>query len=61
MQLSKMRANNVVDYFNSNGIDKKRLTSKWFGEQNQVNNCGQDCTEEQHKLNRRVELIPHFN
>lgn len=57
MELSKSRSRSVVNYFLNKGIDNSRLTSMWYGEKNQANNCGENCTEDQHQLNRRVELI----
>jgi len=56
MDLSQKRANIVVDYLVANGIDKKRLTAKGFGETQVSNRCGNnvDCSDEEHKQNRRT-------
>jgi outer membrane protein OmpA-like peptidoglycan-associated protein len=56
--LSQRRAAAVIDYLITKGIDATRLTAKWFGETNLVNNCapGIQCTEAQHQLNRRTEF-----
>lgn len=56
MDLSQKRANTVVDYLVSKGIDKKRLTAKGFGETQLINKCGNgvDCSDEEHKQNRRT-------
>jgi outer membrane protein OmpA-like peptidoglycan-associated protein len=57
--LSEKRAKNVLDYFISKGIEKSRLSSKGMGESKVINRCknGVDCSEEEHKLNRRTEFI----
>jgi outer membrane protein OmpA-like peptidoglycan-associated protein len=56
MDLSQKRANTVVDYIVSKGIDKKRLTAKGFGESQILNRCanGVDCSDEEHGQNRRT-------
>jgi outer membrane protein OmpA-like peptidoglycan-associated protein len=58
-QLSINRAQNVMKYFIDNGIEKIRLSSQGFGETNLLNRCenGVDCSEEEHKLNRRTEFM----
>ena len=56
MWISERRANRVIDYLLSKGIASSRLTGKWFGENNPVVKCA-ECTEDQHQMNRRVELI----
>lgn len=56
MELSQKRANIVVDYLVANGIDKKRLTAKGFGETQVSNRCrnGVECSDAEHKQNRRT-------
>jgi len=56
MDLSQKRANAVVDYIVSKGIVKKRLTAKGFGETQLTNKCanGVDCSDEEHRQNRRT-------
>jgi len=56
MDLSQKRANTVVDYLVSKGIDKKRLTAKGLGETQLINKCanGVDCSDEEHRQNRRT-------
>ncbi|MFL5752437.1 MAG: tetratricopeptide repeat protein [Bacteroidia bacterium] len=56
MELSQKRAATVVDYLVANGIDKKRLTGKGFGESQVANRCinGVDCSDAEHKQNRRT-------
>jgi len=57
LRLSNNRANAAVDYLANNGINRKRLRSIGFGERVPLVNCGTDCTEEEHSINRRVEFI----
>lgn len=56
--LSQSRANAVVNYLVSKGINKNRLIAKGFGESRLVNNCadGVNCSEAQHQKNRRTEF-----
>jgi outer membrane protein OmpA-like peptidoglycan-associated protein/tetratricopeptide (TPR) repeat protein len=56
MDLSQKRANAVVNYMVSKGIDKNRLSSKGFGETQLTNRCGNgvDCSDEEHRQNRRT-------
>jgi outer membrane protein OmpA-like peptidoglycan-associated protein/tetratricopeptide (TPR) repeat protein len=56
MDLSQKRANTVVDYLINKGIEKKRLTAKGFGETQLTNKCanGVDCSDEEHRQNRRT-------
>ncbi len=56
MELSQKRANTVVEYIVANGIDKKRLVAKGFGETQLSNRCANnvDCSNEEHKQNRRT-------
>jgi len=51
--LSENRAKAVMDYLVSKGIDKKRLTSKGYGDTKpKVENA---VTEEDHQKNRRTD------
>lgn len=54
LELSKKRAQSVVDYLISSGIDKKRLIPKGYGESNPI---ADNNTEEGRKKNRRVEFV----
>lgn len=56
--LSDKRANSVVKFFESHGIEIKRMTAIGFGEELHLNNCsnGVDCTKAEHARNRRAEL-----
>ncbi|TNE59064.1 MAG: OmpA family protein [Bacteroidetes bacterium] len=58
LELSKRRAQGVVDYLVSRGIRRSRLEYHGYGETQLVNHCGNgvDCTEEQHAENRRTEF-----
>lgn len=58
LDLSQRRADAVVRYLIGQGIEEDRLVAKGYGEGKLVNKCGdgQNCTEEQHQLNRRTEF-----
>lgn len=58
-KLSLKRAGAVKAYLVSKGVDARRISVEWFGEDNPVNNCDdlRKCSEEEYKLNRRAELI----
>lgn len=56
--LSQKRAQSAVDYIESKGIKRRRLSAKGYGEDKPVNMCidGVDCSEDEHAINRRTEL-----
>ena len=56
LDLSQRRAQSVVDYFLSKGIPASSLQPKGYGESMLLNSCddNQQCTEEEHQLNRRT-------
>lgn len=58
LKLSQKRAQSVVNYLISNGIEKYRLTAKGYGETELVNGCanGVPCSEQEHQQNRRTEF-----
>ena len=58
LELSNARAQAVVDYIIGKGIHKSRLLAKGYGDTQPLNECkkGTSCSEDQHKLNRRVEF-----
>ncbi|MEM7105359.1 MAG: OmpA family protein [Bacteroidota bacterium] len=58
MRLSARRAESVVRYMRNNGIDRKRLLAKGYGETRPVNGCidGMKCSAAQHQENRRTEM-----
>lgn len=57
-KLSQRRANNIVNFLVSEGVSKRRLIAKGYGEEKPVNDCidGQECEEEEYQLNRRTEF-----
>lgn len=56
LDLSQKRAQSVVDYLISQGIDARRLVARGYGEERLVNHCkdGVTCSEEEHQQNRRT-------
>ncbi|MGZ4091041.1 MAG: OmpA family protein, partial [Bacteroidia bacterium] len=58
LTLSKKRAQFAVDYMTAKGINKKRLKAVGYGETRLLNKCvnGVECTDEEHKINRRTEF-----
>jgi outer membrane protein OmpA-like peptidoglycan-associated protein len=58
MSLSEKRAASVKKYLVKNGIPTNRIITKGLGEMNLLNQCvdGVICSEEQHAVNRRVEM-----
>jgi outer membrane protein OmpA-like peptidoglycan-associated protein len=57
-KLSQQRAESVVKYIISTGIDQSRITAKGYGERQLTNKCsdGVKCTPEEHQANRRTEF-----
>ncbi|WP_320814685.1 OmpA family protein [Flavobacterium sp.] len=57
--LSDRRAKSTMEHMVKNGIDRKLLTAKGFGETELVNKCsdGVQCSEAEHQKNRRSEFI----
>jgi len=57
-RLTDERARNTMKYFVSQGISRKRITAKGFGERLLLNKCsdGETCEEVQHTVNRRAEI-----
>lgn len=56
--LSQKRSDSAVGYIISKGISKNRIIAKGYGETQLVNHCddGVDCSEEDHRKNRRTEF-----
>ena len=52
MKLTQRRAQSVLDYLASQGIEKSRLEARAYGEAGLLNKCD-NCTEEKHRDNRR--------
>ncbi|MEZ4811069.1 MAG: OmpA family protein [Allomuricauda sp.] len=59
LRLSEKRAWMTLEWFVKRGIDRKRLTSKGYGETKLLNQCsnGVRCSEEEHQRNRRSMFI----
>jgi len=57
-KLSDRRAATAKNYLLKKGVSASRIITHGFGETKLLNNCsdGVDCTEEQHAVNRRVEI-----
>ncbi|WP_052331415.1 OmpA family protein [Echinicola vietnamensis] len=56
--LSEHRAAVVRDYLISLGIEEDRISYKWYGKTRPVHDCAeQPCTEAEHQLNRRTEIM----
>jgi peptidoglycan-associated lipoprotein len=57
--LSNRRAAATLEYLVKQGIDRKRLRSKGYGESVPLIKCGdaKKCTEQEHSINRRCEFI----
>jgi tetratricopeptide (TPR) repeat protein len=63
LYLSQKRASTVSDFIIQKGIDPKRLISKGMGETMIVNHCanGVDCSDGEHKQNRRTVFKLNYN
>ncbi len=57
-KLSQARAESVVDYLVSRGVQRSRLVAKGYGESRLINRCadGIYCSEAEHAQNRRTEF-----
>jgi outer membrane protein OmpA-like peptidoglycan-associated protein/tetratricopeptide (TPR) repeat protein len=56
-RLSDRRAKTTVQYVISKGIDKSRISGMGKGENEPKVDCGSNCTDDEHQLNRRSEFI----
>lgn len=58
LDLSQRRANSAKQYLVQRGIDAKRIQAVGYGEKRIINRCtnGVDCSEEEHRRNRRTEF-----
>lgn len=58
-KLSQSRANYVAQYLEQKGVNPQQILPVGFGESMLINHCadGVPCTEEEHRQNRRTELI----
>ena len=59
IRLSNNRAKAVTEYLGGKGISADRVRLEWFGESQLINDCGngKPCSEDNHQLNRRSELV----
>ena len=59
LELSQKRANSVRQYFLDNNIDANRVSAVGYGETKPLVYCKteEDCSEEQHEINRRCEFV----
>ena len=57
--LSEKRMTRVIDYLVANGIERSRISGNFKGESQPLVNC-KNCSEQQHRLNRRttIKFIP---
>lgn len=56
MKLSKERASNAFSYLLQKSVDSSRLNFESVGKSELINDCGSNCSEEEHQLNRRTEF-----
>lgn len=58
LDLSKARAEAVIAYLGKSGIESKRISSKFVGESQPLNDCGDlsDCDDLLHQINRTAEF-----
>ena len=56
-RLSDRRAKTTVAYVVSKGIDSGRISGVGKGESDPKEDCGSNCSEEQHQTNRRSDFI----
>jgi outer membrane protein OmpA-like peptidoglycan-associated protein len=52
--LSERRMVSTKKYLQDNGIDPTRVSGKFLGKSQPKIDCGENCTEEQHQINRRT-------
>lgn len=56
-KLSNQRAQATVQYVISQGIDEARISGEGFGEDRPAVDCGDNCTDDDNKKNRRSDFI----
>ena len=54
--LSDKRAESVINYLVKKGISRSRMTGKGMGEKGLLNDCAENCSEQEHAINRRTEI-----
>lgn len=57
LDLSERRANATIQYIISKGINADKISGKGFGELEPKVACGDNCTDDEHALNRRSEFM----
>jgi peptidoglycan-associated lipoprotein len=59
LKLSQRRAESVVKYLISRGVNENHLKAVGYGETKLLNQCadGQECTDADHQVNRRTEFV----
>ncbi|MGC1630668.1 MAG: OmpA family protein [Gelidibacter sp.] len=57
LHLSHQRAAATLEYMVENGIDRKRLRSRGYGERVPLVDCKDNCSEVEHSINRRCEFL----
>jgi peptidoglycan-associated lipoprotein len=59
LKLSQKRADAILDFLRSKGVQKERISAKGYGATRLLNHCvaGVQCSEEEHAQNRRVEYV----
>ena len=59
LKLSQSRADYVAEYLKNKGVNTRQILPIGFGESMLINHCadGIQCAEEEHRQNRRTELI----
>lgn len=59
LELSQKRADSAKSYLTQRGINSGRIVARGYGERYILNHCkdGVDCSDAEHKENRRIEII----
>jgi len=59
LNITKQRADEIVNYLIEKGIPGDRLDSNGYGDTQLVNHCAKNikCSEAEHKANRRIEFL----
>lgn len=59
LQLSQRRADNAKAYLMQKGVSEDRIIARGYGERYILNQCtdGVSCTDDEHEVNRRIEII----
>lgn len=57
-KLSQRRADNIVQWLVGEGISRRKLVARGYGESKPVNDCvdGKECSEKEYQMNRRTEF-----